>query len=340
MQDGNAQAAQSHRPRVFSGVQPTGNLHLGNYLGAISQWVKRQDERENIFCIVDLHALTIPEDIDPEQLRQRSRSVAAVFLAAGIDPDKSIIFVQSHVPEHSELAWLLNCITPLGWLYRMTQFKSKSENRDSVGAGLLNYPVLMAADILAYDTDIVPVGEDQQQHIELTRDLAIRFNNLFGDTFTVPKSEIPEAGARVMGLDDPEAKMSKSLSHRPGHALELLAPDKQLRKAVMSAVTDSDRELRYEHASRGVRNLLDLYSALSGVTVAEAEAEFAGEGYGTLKKALAGAVIDTVGPLREEANRLLADEKALDGILAQGAARAREITMPVLRRVKDALGVG
>ncbi|HLR46805.1 MAG TPA: tryptophan--tRNA ligase, partial [Deinococcales bacterium] len=197
-----------------------------------------------------------------------------------------------------------------------------------------------AADILAYDTDIVPVGEDQQQHIELTRDLAIRFNNLFGDTFTVPKSEIPEAGARVMGLDDPEAKMSKSLSHRPGHALELLASDKQLRKAVMSAVTDSDRELRYEHASRGVRNLLDLYSALAGVTVAEAEAEFAGEGYGTLKKALAGAVIDTVGPLREEANRLLADEKALDGILAQGAARAREITMPVLRRVKDALGVG
>src|SRR5690625_103344 len=168
MQDGNADSSRSARPRVFSGVQPTGNLHLGNYLGAISQWVKRQDERENIFCIVDLHALTIPEEIDPNTLRQRSRSVAALFLAAGIDPERSTIFVQSHVKEHSELAWLLNCVTPLGWLYRMTQFKSKSENRDSVGAGLLNYPVLMAADILAYETEKVPVGEDQQQHIELT----------------------------------------------------------------------------------------------------------------------------------------------------------------------------
>src|SRR5690554_970881 len=186
------------RPRVFSGVQPTGVLHLGNYLGAIRQWVKVQAERENIFCIVDLHALTIPEEVDPKVLRARSRSLAALFLAAGIDPEQSVIFVQSHVPEHTELTWLLNCATPLGWLYRMTQFKSKSEERDSVGAGLLNYPVLMAADILAYDTELVPVGEDQVQHIELTRDIAIRFNNLFGDTFVIPKAVIPEAGARVM----------------------------------------------------------------------------------------------------------------------------------------------
>ena len=224
MQNSSTDSAAT-RERVFSGVQPTGNLHLGNYLGALRQWVQHQDERENIFCIVDLHALTIPEDVDPKELRERSRRLAAVYLAAGIDPEKSIIFVQSHVAEHSELAWLLNCVTPLGWLYRMTQFKSKSESRDSVGAGLLNYPVLMAADILAYDTDVVPVGEDQVQHIELTRDLAIRFNNLFGDTFKVPRYEIPKVGARVMGLDDPDAKMSKSHAHRPGHALELLASD-------------------------------------------------------------------------------------------------------------------
>lgn len=340
MQHSSQQQASTGRPRVFSGVQPTGSLHLGNYLGALRQWVEHQDERENIFCIVDLHALTIPEDVNPTELRERSRALAAVYLAAGIDPEKSVIFVQSHVPEHSELAWLLNCVTPLGWLYRMTQFKSKSESRDSVGAGLLNYPVLMAADILAYDTDVVPVGEDQVQHIELTRDLAIRFNNLFGETFVIPRSEIPRAGARVMGLDDPEAKMSKSLAHRPGHALELLASDKQLRKAVMSAVTDSGRELRYEHASRGVRNLLDLYTILRNLSMEEAEQEFEGEGYGTLKKAVAGAVIDTVAPLRDEAQRLMQDTGALDELLAHGAQRARGIAGPVLDRVRSAMGVG
>src|SRR5690554_5134821 len=330
MQTSSTESAATGRPRVFSGVQPTGNLHLGNYLGALKQWVKRQGERENIFCIVDLHALTIPEEVNPADLRDRSRRLAAVYLAAGIDPEKSVIFVQSHVPEHSELAWLLNCVTPLGWLYRMTQFKSKSESRDSVGAGLLNYPVLMAADILAYDTDVVPVGEDQVQHIELTRDLAIRFNNLFGETFVIPRSEIPRAGARVMGLDDPEAKMSKSLAHRPGHALELLASDKQLRKAVMSAVTDSGRELRYEHASRGVRDLLDLYTILRNLSMEAAEQEFEGEGYGTLKKAVANAVIDTVAPLRDEAQRLMQDTGALDELLAHGAQRARGIAGPVL----------
>ena len=339
MQNSSTDSAAT-RERVFSGVQPTGNLHLGNYLGALRQWVQHQDERENIFCIVDLHALTIPEDVDPKELRERSRRLAAVYLAAGIDPEKSIIFVQSHVAEHSELAWLLNCVTPLGWLYRMTQFKSKSESRDSVGAGLLNYPVLMAADILAYDTDVVPVGEDQVQHIELTRDLAIRFNNLFGDTFKVPRYEIPKVGARVMGLDDPDAKMSKSHAHRPGHALELLASDKELRKAVMSAVTDSGRELRFEHASRGVRNLMELYATLSGRTVGDVEQELEGEGYGTLKKGLAGAVIDTIAPLRDEANRLMEDTGALDELLARGAERAREITRPVLERVRSAMGVG
>lgn len=341
MQDSTLKTAtEPHRARVFSGVQPTGNLHLGNYLGAISQWVSRQSERDNIFCIVDLHALTIPEDVNPQELRDRTRRVAAVYLAAGIDPAQSTIFVQSHVPEHSELTWLLNCVTPLGWLYRMTQFKSKSENRDSVGAGLLNYPVLMAADILAYDTEVVPVGEDQLQHIELTRDLAVRFNNLFGETFIIPRSEIPEMGARIMGLDDPDAKMSKSLAHRPGHALELMATDKQLRKAVMSAVTDSGRELRYAHASRGVRNLLELHSVLSGKTIPAIEAELEGEGYGTLKKAVAEAVIETIAPVRDRALALMEDAGALDEVLSQGAARAREIAAPVVSRVKAAMGVG
>jgi len=336
----SADRAPTRRPRVFSGVQPTGGLHLGNYLGALKQWVERQHERENIFCIVDLHALTIPEEVDPKELRRRSRALAALYLAAGIDPDESIIFVQSHVKEHSELTWLLNCVTPLGWLYRMTQFKSKSENRESVGAGLLNYPVLMAADILAYDTEKVPVGEDQQQHIELTRDLAIRFNNLFGETFVIPEAEIPAAGARVMGLDDPDVKMSKSLAHRPGHSLDLMASDKQLRKTVMSAVTDSGRELRFEHASRGVRNLLELYGILRNRSQAEVEAEFAGEGYGTLKKALADAVIDTVAPLRDRTNELMEDEAALDELLAHGAERARSLAQPVVDRVKAAMGVG
>lgn len=321
-------------------MQPTGSLHLGNYLGAISQWVKNQDDRENLFCIVDLHALTVPEAIVPDQLRERSRSVAAMYLAAGIDPEKSTVFVQSHVREHTELTWLLNCVTPLGWLYRMTQFKSKSEGRESVGTGLLDYPVLMAADILLYDTELVPVGEDQIQHIELARDLAIRFNNLFGDTFRVPKGVVPESGARVMGLDDPEVKMSKSLSDRPGHALELLADEKTLRKAVMSAVTDSGRELRYDHASRGVKNLLELHAILTGQTVQESEAQFEGGGYGTLKKALADAVVETLLPLKARHDELMADRDGLDAILQAGADRARELAAPVIERARQAMGVG
>ena len=196
------------RVRTFSGVQPTGSLHLGNYLGALKQWVAHQHERENIFCVVDLHALTVPEAIDPVELRKKSRQVAAMYLASGIDPEQSSIFIQSHIREHSELCWVLNCVTPLGWLERMTQFKSKSERRGTVGTGLLDYPVLQAADILLYDTHVVPVGEDQKQHIELTRDIAERFNNLFGETCVVPDVSIPKAGARVMGFDEPTAKMS------------------------------------------------------------------------------------------------------------------------------------
>ena len=331
---------KSVKPRVFSGMQPTGNLHLGNYLGALKQWVEKQDERDNIFCIVDLHALTIPESIDPRELRQNTRRVAALYMAAGIDPSKSLLFVQSHLHEHSELTWILECMTPLGWLQRMTQFKSKGKGSQSVGSGLLVYPVLQAADILLYDTELVPVGEDQVQHIELTRDIATRFNHLFGDVFVLPKAVVPQLGARVMGFDDPEVKMSKSLAHRGGHAVHLLDDDKTIKKTVMSAVTDSGRETRFEHASPGVRNLLGLYQTLRGVERDEVEQTFAGSGYGDLKKAVLEAVLDTVRPIRERYEELMAQPQALDEILADGAERARALAAPTLERAKAAVGVG
>ncbi len=332
---------QRKRARVLSGVQPTGVLHLGTYVGALSQWAARQDERANVFCVVDLHALTIPEAVDPKRLREQSRSVAALYLAAGIDPEKSIVFVQSDVHEHAELSWLLSCVTPLGWLYRMTQFKSKSEGRESIGTGLLTYPVLQAADILLYDADFVPVGEDQVQHVEITRDIAIRFNNLFGEVFTLPKAEIPKVGARIMGLDDPTQKMSKSIeAERPGHAINLLDDPKTLKKSIMSAVTDSEREVRFEHASPGVRNLLTIFHVLSGRPLADIEAEFEGAGYGPLKRALVEVVAGALAPLQERYNDLMTDPARLDGILEDGAARARAIASRTLQRAKEAMGVG
>ncbi len=336
-QDGQAPTKR----RVFSGVQPTNTPHLGNYVGALRQWVERQHEGENIFCVVDLHALTIPEDIDPQGLKEAVRSVAALYLAVGIDPEKSVVFVQSHVREHTELTWLLNCVTPLGWLYRMTQFKSKSEQRESVGTGLLDYPVLMASDILLYDTTEVPVGDDQVQHIELTRDVAVRFNNLFGDTFVIPKAVIPKVGARIMGMDDPTAKMSKSVAAKvDGHAIGLLDTEKRIRKTIMSAVTDSEREVRFEHASPGVRNLLTILQSLTGTPMADIEAEFEGAGYGQLKKAVAGAVVDTLTPIQQRYAELMNDRAELDRVLANGADRARAVAATTMQRVRTALGVG
>ncbi len=331
----------TERPRVFSGAQPTGRLHIGNYLGALKQWVDAQYERESVFCIVDLHAITIPESVDPRELRQRSRDLAALYFAAGLDPEANVVFVQSHLHEHAELTWILNCTTPLGWLYRMTQFKAKGEGRESVSTGLLDYPVLQAADILLYDTDIVPVGEDQVQHIELTRDIAQRFNNLFGDVFELPKAHVPEVGARIMGLDDPSVKMSKSLADvRGGHAVNLLDDEATIRKAIMSAVTDSERETRYEHASPGVRNLLDIWMTFTGADAAAADAHFEGAGYGDLKKAVFGAVMDGITPVRERYAAFADDPSELDALLEQGAEQARAIAAPVLQRVKDAVGVG
>ena len=327
-------------PRVFSGVQPTGVLHIGSYVGALQQWVARQHEHENIFCVVDLHALTIPEVVDPRGLRAASRSVAALFFAAGIDPAANIVFVQSQVHEHAELAWILNCTTPLGWLQRMTQFKSKAAGLESVGTGLLGYPVLQAADILLYDTDFVPVGDDQRQHVELTRDIAIRFNNLFGDVFTLPRVVIPDLGARIMGLDEPTVKMSKSLAeNRSGHAINLLDSEVTVRKNIMAAVTDSGREVRFEYASPGVLNLLTIYQVLTGLSKDEIGREFEGVGYGQLKKALVEVVLGTLSPIQERFRCYMSDLDELDAILARGAERARSIAARTLHRVKGAVGI-
>jgi len=337
----DAAAAPPHRPRVFSGMQPTSVLHLGNYLGALKHWVAGQHERDNLFCVVDLHVLTIPEAVDPVELRARSRAVAALYLAAGIDPEASVVFVQSHVPEHAEASWLLNCLTPLGWLQRMTQFKSKTEGRESVGSGLLTYPALMAADILLHDTDEVPVGEDQMQHVELTRDLALRFHHLFGEVFVLPRAVIPAAGARIMSFDEPTAKMSKSVAvERPGHAVLMLDPPDVVQRTIMSAVTDSARETRFEHASPGVRNLLTVWQSLDGRPMAALEAEVEGKGYGALKRAVVASVVDALAPIQRRYGELMDDPAELDALLARGAARARETAARTLDRMKAAVGVG
>ena len=334
-------SAAPARPRVLSGMQPTDALHLGNYLGALRQWVARQDEQEALFCVVDLHALTVPEAVDPAQLRHRSRAVAALYFACGIDPERSTVFLQSHVREHAECSWILTCVTPLGWLYRMTQFKAKTDGRESVGAGLLTYPVLQAADILLYDADEVPVGEDQVQHVELTRDIAVRFNHLFGETFVLPKAVIPSSGARVMGMDEPTAKMSKSVAtERPGHAIGLLDPPDVLKKTIMSAVTDSEREFRPDRASPGVRNLIGILQALGDEDAEQVAARFEGRGYGDLKKEVLTVVSETLTPIRERYEELMRDPAELDRILALGADAARARAQATLQRVKAAVGVG
>lgn len=327
--------------RAFSGVQPTGRLHLGNYLGALRQWVAHQHERDNIFCVVDLHALTIPERIEPARLREASRHVAATYLAAGLDPSCARIFIQSHVREHTELAWVLTCTTPLGWLERMTQFKSKAEGRETVGHGLLAYPVLQAADILLYDTHVVPVGEDQKQHIELTRDIALRFNHLFGETFVVPQPALPPAGARVMGLDEPTAKMSKSIAvDRPQHAIFLDDPPKKAAKKIMRAVTDSGCDYTPSTASPGVRNLMNILSACTGEPVDAIATRFEGQGYGYLKKEVADAVVAELEPLQAKLRVYLDDPGELDRVLDEATASVQAIAQATMTRVRSAVGIG
>jgi tryptophanyl-tRNA synthetase len=327
--------------RIFSGVQPTGALHLGSYLGAIRQWVLHQADADNIFCVVDLHSLTIPEAVNAAVLRAKSREVAGLYLACGIDPERSAVFLQSHVRQHSELAWILSCTTPLGWAEKMTQFKTKSEGRESVSTGLLTYPILQAADILLYDATHVPVGEDQKQHIELARNIAQRFNNLFGDVFVLPTPSIPEVGARVMAFDDPTAKMSKSTAvTTPGHAVSLLDGEKRIRKTIMGAVTDSGSELEWDKASAGVKNLLSIHHALSGEAIASIAARFQGRGYGYLKQEVFELVWNAVKPIQENYAALTADPTVLDGVLERSTARIRPIAEATMQRVRAAVGVG
>jgi tryptophanyl-tRNA synthetase len=326
------------RARVFSGIQPSGALHIGNYLGAIKRWVQQQDEFDSIFCIVDLHAITVAQD--PVALHSATRELAAGLFAAGLDPAKMALFVQSHISAHTELAWILNCFTPMGWLERMTQFKDKSarEGTERASTGLFAYPVLQAADILLYNTDFVPVGEDQKQHIELTRDIAERINSRYGtEVFVLPQPSISQAGARIMSLSDPTRKMSKS---EPEGSIELLSPADVNRRKIMRAVTDSGREVVFDESRPGLYNLLEMYQLLSGEGREAIEARFAGKGYGDLKKALADLVVETLRPIQERYVELLANPDHLEDLLRQGAARIEPTAQATLKRVKEAVGLG
>jgi tryptophanyl-tRNA synthetase len=324
------------RARVLSGVQPTGNLHIGNYLGALSNWVRIQGDYECIFCIVDLHAITVYQE--PRELQAKIREVAALFLAAGVDPSQSSIMVQSAVSGHAELAWMLTCVTPMGWLSRMTQFKAKSAAQETVGSGLFQYPVLMSADILLYQAAIVPVGEDQSQHLELTRDIAQRFNSLYGDTFTVPKTALPSVGARIMGLDDPAVKMSKSATGA-GHAIALLDEPAKIRKTIMRAATDSQPAVDFETMGPGVANLLSIYQAFAAETDDRMRAQFSGMRYGDLKKTVVEMVIAKLEPLQAEYRKINAEPGYLDGILREGQARVEPIAKETVELVKQRMGL-
>lgn len=317
-------------------MQPSGNLHIGNYLGALKNWVRIQSDYECIFCIVDLHAVTVYQD--PRELRAKITEIAALYLAAGIDPRQSSIMVQSMVPAHAELAWMLTCVTPVGWLERMTQYKVKAAKQESVGDGLLQYPVLMAADILLYQAAIVPVGEDQSQHLELTRDIAQRFNSLYGETFVVPGTSLPTVGARIMGLDDPTVKMSKS---EPGafHAVALLDPPEKIRKTIMRATTDSQPAVDFNCLGDGVRNLLTIFQAFSGWSDEQVRGHFSGMRYGELKKQVAEVVVAELGEFQKRYREIVSDPGYVAGVLAEGADRVRPIADATVRQVKERMGL-
>src|SRR5262249_38457567 len=306
------------KARVLSGMQPSGNLHIGNYLGALKNWVRIQYDYECIFCIVDLHAITVPQD--PEELRKKITEIAALYLAAGIDPKHSSVMVQSAVPAHAELSWMLTCVTPVGWLERMTQFKAKAAAQESIGDGLLQYPVLMAADILLYQAAIVPVGEDQSQHLELTRDIAQRFNSLYGETFRVPSTSLPTIGARVMGLDDPTVKMGKP-APGPGHAVALLDPPATIRKKILRATTDSNPAVDFDTMGPGVANLLGIYRAFCGWHETQMREHFRGMRYGDLKNQVAEMVISHLEPFQTRYRTIVSDPEYLSKVLREGAER-------------------
>lgn len=333
-------AENSKKRRVVSGIQPSGRLHIGNYIGALSQWVEYQDRFDNVLFIANLHALTVPGDVNPKELKQRSVEAAGLYVACGIDPERSLIFLQSDVPEHAYLAWILTCCTPLGWLERMTQFKTKSEGKERVGAGLLTYPSLQAADILMYHADLVPVGEDQKQHVEITRDIAERFNHLFGEYFKTPEPYIPKVGARIMGLDNPEVKMSKSLAENSRtHAIGLLDPPNVVKKAISSAPTDSKPGVDFDETSPGVANLLTIYRCFSGVGDDELRGTFEGKTYGFLKKELTELVTGRLSSIQARYEELVRSG-GLEQLLRDGAERAREIAGKTVRDVRELTGVG
>ena len=321
--------------RIFSGAQPTGNLHIGNYIGALRNWAELQREYDSFFCIVNLHAITIPQD--PKSLREKTREVARLYLAAGVDPQVSTVFVQSDVPEHAELTWILNCVTRVSELDRMTQFKEKGrKQRENTGVGLFDYPVLMAADILLYQTDVVPVGEDQKQHLELTRDIAMRFNRDYGETFRVPDPFIPKVGARILALDDPAKKMSKS-DENPQGSIFLLDDADAIRRKIKRAVTDSGTEIRFDDARPAITNLLTIYQLITGLGREEIEAHFSGRGYAQLKNELAEAMVEFLTPFQERV-RAISDEE-LDRIFARGRERASEIARSTYQLVRERVGL-
>jgi tryptophanyl-tRNA synthetase len=325
--------------RVFSGVQPTGNIHIGNYLGALKQFVELQEGNDCVYCVVDLHAITLPHD--PKELREHILDVAALYLAVGIDPKKNIVFVQSEVPGHTELTWILMCNTYTGELSRMTQFKDKNKGKttDSAPAGLFTYPVLMAADILLYDTAMVPVGNDQKQHIEITRDIALRVNNKYPDTFVVPEGRFLKEGARIMSLDDPTSKMSKS-AENPLSRISLLDDESSIKKAIMKATTDSDGTVKYDLKNKaGISNLLTIYSVFSGKTITELEKHYEGQGYGTFKKDLVEITVDSLRPIRELYMEIRPSQELKD-VLRDGASRAKEISERTMKRVRENFGLG
>jgi tryptophanyl-tRNA synthetase len=324
------------RKSLFSGMQATGNLTLGNYLGALKNFVTLQDEYETFFCVVDEHSITVRQD--PAELRKRARNLLTLYIAAGLDPEKNCIYYQSHCSAHAELAWILNCYTYMGELSRMTQFKDKSaKHADNINAGLFTYPVLMAADILLFQTDVVPVGIDQMQHLELTRDIAIRFNNIYGDVFTVPEAYIGKAGAKIMSLQDPLHKMSKSDENENASIYLMDPPDAIMRKC-KRAVTDSDTEVRYGEDKPGVSNLIDIYRSCLSKSVEEVEKEFEGKGYGVFKEAVGEAVVSVLKPLQDEFARLSKEKDYIDKYIKQNAEKASYYANKTLRKVQKKVG--
>ena len=325
------------KKRIFSGIKPTGELHLGSYLGAIKNWVSLQDEYDCVYCIVDMHAITVRQD--PAILRKRTLNLLAQYIACGLDPNKNIMFIQSHVPAHAELAWALNCFTMVGELNRMTQFKDKSKkNKDNINAGLYDYPVLMASDILLYQADLVPVGDDQKQHVELCRDVAGRFNGIYGNVFTIPEPFIPKIGARIMSLSDPESKMSKS-EEDPTGTIDLMDTPEMILSKFKKAVTDSETCVKYDPKNKkGVSNLMSIYSVATGKTFKEIETEFEGKGYGVFKPAVGEVVVELLRPIREKATLLLSDKAYLESIYKDGAQKASALAARTLSKVYRKVG--